>query len=98
MIEQRRDLSNAILVEASLSFLGLGFQPPTASWGNMLTDAQSLTVLTSQPWLWVRPGVTVIITLLSANFIGDGLRNALRSKPITTTVVKEGGDADTVYR
>ena len=73
-------VANAILVEASLSFLGLGVQPPTASWGNMLTDAQSLTVLTSEPWLWVPPGVMIIITVLSANFIGDGLRDALDPK------------------
>jgi peptide/nickel transport system permease protein len=73
-------VAGAILVEASLSFLGLGVQPPTASWGNMLTDAQSLTVLTSQLWLWVPPGVMIIIAVLSVNFIGDGLRDALDPK------------------
>jgi peptide/nickel transport system permease protein len=73
-------IAGAILVEASLSFLGLGVQPPTASWGNMLTDAQSLTVLTSQPWLWVPPGFMIIIAVLSVNFIGDGLRDALDPK------------------
>lgn len=73
-------IAGAILTEASLSFLGLGVQPPIASWGNMLTDAQSLTVLTSQPWLWVPPGVMIIIAVLSVNFIGDGLRDALDPK------------------
>jgi peptide/nickel transport system permease protein len=72
----------AILLEASLSFLGLGVQPPTASWGNMLTEAQSLTVLASQPWLWVPPGTMIILTVLSINFVGDGLRDALDPKQI----------------
>lgn len=70
-------IANAILLEAGLSFLGLGVQPPTASWGNMLTDAQSLTVLSSMPWLWVPPGVMIALAVLSINFIGDGLRDAL---------------------
>ncbi|MEK5060659.1 peptide ABC transporter permease [Paenibacillus sp. FSL H7-0326] len=70
----------AILDEAALSFLGLGVQPPTASWGNMLTSAQSLTILTSQPWLWIPPGVLIILTVLSINFIGDALRDALDPK------------------
>jgi peptide/nickel transport system permease protein len=70
-------MGGAILSEAALSFLGLGVQPPTASWGNMLTDAQSLTVLQSMPWLWVPPGVMIALAVLSINFIGDGLRDAL---------------------
>lgn len=75
-------IASAILTEASLSFLGVGVQPPIASWGNMLTDAQSLTVLTSQPWLWVPPGIMIIIAVLSVNFIGDGLRDALDPKSL----------------
>ena len=70
-------VANAILIEAALSFLGLGVQPPTPSWGNMLTDAQSLTVLERMPWLWVPPGFMILISVLSINFIGDGLRDAL---------------------
>ena len=70
-------MANAILLEAGLSFLGLGVQPPTASWGNMLTDAQSLTVLESLPWLWIPPGVAIALAVLAINFIGDGLRDAL---------------------
>ena len=70
-------MANAILLEAGLSFLGLGVQPPTASWGNMLTDAQSLTALESMPWLWIPPGAMIALAVLSINFIGDGLRDAL---------------------
>jgi peptide/nickel transport system permease protein len=70
-------VAQAIGLEATLSFLGLGVQPPTASWGNMLTDAQSLTVVRSEPWLWLSPGIAVALTVLSVNFIGDGLRDAV---------------------
>jgi peptide/nickel transport system permease protein len=70
-------IANAILLEAGLSFLGLGVQPPTPSWGNMLKDAQSLTVLESMPWLWIPPGTMIALAVLSINFIGDGLRDAL---------------------
>jgi peptide/nickel transport system permease protein len=70
-------IAYAILIEAGLSFLGLGVQLPTPSWGNMLTDAQSLTVLESMPWLWLPPGVMIALAVLSINFIGDGLRDAL---------------------
>lgn len=75
-------MASAIVTEASLSFLGLGVQPPAASWGNMLTEAQSLTVLTTQPWLWVPPGFMIIMAVLSINFIGDGLRDALDPKSL----------------
>lgn len=73
-------IAYAILLEAALSFLGMGVQPPTASWGNMLTDAQALSVLTSKPWLWIPPGIMIFISVLSVNFIGDGLRDALDPK------------------
>ncbi|MFS0838430.1 oligopeptide ABC transporter permease [Paenibacillus sp. 1P03SA] len=74
-------VASAIMSEAGLSFLGMGVQPPTASWGNMLTDAQSLTVLTEQPWLWIPPGAMILLVVLSINFVGDGLRDALDSEP-----------------
>jgi ABC-type dipeptide/oligopeptide/nickel transport system permease subunit len=70
-------VAQAIGLEATMSFLGVGIQPPSASWGNMLTDAQSLTVIRSMPWLWLPPGLAVAITVLAVNFIGDGLRDAL---------------------
>ncbi|MGM0420908.1 MAG: oligopeptide ABC transporter permease [Bacillota bacterium] len=72
--------ARAIIIEASLSFLGMGVQPPTASWGNMLNDAQSMGVLSSMPWIWVPPGVLIVIVVLSINFVGDGMRDALDPK------------------
>ena len=70
-------VASAILMEAGLSFLGLGVQPPTPSWGNMLRDAQTLTILETMPWMWVPPGLMIVLSVLSINFIGDGLRDAL---------------------
>jgi peptide/nickel transport system permease protein len=67
----------AILTEAGLSFLGLGVQPPTPSWGNMINTAQSAAVLQDMPWLWVPAGVMIALAVLSINFIGEGLRDAL---------------------
>lgn len=70
-------LALSILDEAALSFLGLGIQAPAASLGNMLNGAQSLTVLTKLPWLWVPPGVVIILLVIAINFIGDAMRDAL---------------------
>lgn len=70
-------LALSMLDEAALSFLGQGVQPPTASLGNMLNGAQSLTVLTKQPWLWIPPGLLIVLLVMSINFIGDALRDAL---------------------
>lgn len=70
-------MAQAILLEAGLSFLGLGVQPPTASWGNMLNEAQSITILEDMPWLWIPPGLMIALAVLSINFVGDGLRDAL---------------------
>ena len=68
-------VGQAIILEASLSFLGLGVQPPTATWGNMLFRAQGFLV--TAPWIAVFPGLLILITVLCVNFIGDGLRDAL---------------------
>lgn len=68
--------ANAILLEAALSFLGLGVPPPTPSWGGMLNEAQSPTVLAGMPWLWMAPGAAIALTVLAVNFIGDGLRDS----------------------
>jgi peptide/nickel transport system permease protein len=68
-------LAGAILNEAYVSFLGLGVQPPTASWGNMLTSAQSF-IQRGAWWMWVFPSLFIIITILCINLIGDGLRDA----------------------
>lgn len=70
-------LALSMLDEAALSFLGMGVQPPTASLGNMLNGAQSLTVLTKQPWLWIPPGLLIVVLVIAINFIGDALRDAL---------------------
>ena len=68
-------VSGAILSEAYVSFLGLGVQTPTASWGNMLDSA--VKFIQSAPWLWFFPGLLILLTVLCINFIGDGLRDAL---------------------
>jgi peptide/nickel transport system permease protein len=65
----------AILVEAALSFLGFGIQPPVATWGNMLNNAQNYIFFA--PWLAFPPGILIVITVLAINFLGDGLRDAL---------------------
>ena len=64
-----------VVYEATLSFLGLGIQPPTPSWGNMLTDVQKLMM--RNPWIAFYPGLCIFFTVLSINFLGDGLRDAL---------------------
>ena len=68
-------VGNAIITESVLSFLGVGIQPPTASWGNMLQNAQS--TMTTKPWLSVFPGVFILLSVLGVNALGDGLRDAL---------------------
>ena len=73
-------IAAAIIQESSLSFLGMGVQMPAASWGNMLYNAQSITILKSCQWMWIPPGVALVITILSINFIGNGLRDALDPK------------------
>ncbi|HSL00668.1 MAG TPA: ABC transporter permease [Rubrobacteraceae bacterium] len=70
----------AIILESTVSFLGFGIQPPTPSWGNMLTDARS--TMTQQPWLTWFPGMMIVITALCVNFLGDGLRDALDPKAV----------------
>ena len=69
------NVATAILLESSLSYLGFGIQPPTASWGNMLNNAQ--TYVLYAPWVAVYPGFMITVTVLSFNFAGDGLRDAL---------------------
>ncbi len=68
-------MAGGIISESSLSFLGLGIQPPAASWGKMLQDSQGAT--STAPWLAIFPGLMIFLTVLSINFIGDGLRDAL---------------------
>ncbi len=65
----------AIIIESSLSFLGLGISPPTPTWGNMLQDSQS--TMATKPWLTIFPGLAILITVLCINFLGEGLHDAL---------------------
>lgn len=72
----------AIIAESGLSYLGFGIQPPTATWGNMLKDAQ--TYMTRYPWLAVFPGLMIFVTVMSVNAIGDGLRDAFDPRRIVS--------------
>ncbi len=75
-------VANAILNEAYISFLGLGVQPPTATWGNMLDG--SYNYIENAAWLWIFPGLLILLTVLSINFLGDGLRDALDPRSRTS--------------
>jgi peptide/nickel transport system permease protein len=68
-------VGDVILLEAGLSFLGLGIQPPTPSWGGMILDSRE--VMISAPWIGIFPGLAIVITVLSANLFGDALRSAV---------------------
>lgn len=70
-------VAQAILLEASLSFLGLGVRPPVPSLGEMINAARAPSTLQALPWVWVPPGVVIALLVLAVNFIGDGLRDAL---------------------
>jgi peptide/nickel transport system permease protein len=75
LVSATLNVANAVLMESYISFLGYGIQPPLASWGNMLTNAQSYFDLA--PWLAILPGLMITLTVMSFNFLGDGLRDAL---------------------
>jgi peptide/nickel transport system permease protein len=68
-------IANNIVLEAALSFLGAGVQPPTASWGTLISDGQGLIV--TRPWFAIMPGIAIVLTVLALNVFGDGLRDAL---------------------
>jgi peptide/nickel transport system permease protein len=78
IVQATIQFSLGILAEAGLSYVGLGAQPPTPSWGRMLADAQTMVSLT--PRLAIVPGVAIIITVLGLNLLGDGLRDAFDPK------------------
>lgn len=80
MVQVTIATSQAILTEASLSFLGVGVQKPIPSWGNMLIDAQKTVVLRDMPWVWIPPGIVTLLLVLGIYFVGDGLRDAFDSK------------------
>jgi peptide/nickel transport system permease protein len=75
LVHATLEVGNFIILESALSFLGLGISPPTPSWGNMLSAFQ--TYMRIAPWVTLFPGSMIFITVLSINFIGDGLRDAL---------------------
>jgi peptide/nickel transport system permease protein len=74
--------SSGMILEAGLSFLGMGIRPPMASWGNILYAAQSIAVLSRRPWVWLPAGMLFVITVLSVNFTGDGLRKVFDPKTV----------------
>jgi len=78
LVQATLTIATAIIAEASLSFLGLGQQPPAPSWGSMLNTAQRF--LTNAPWMAVWPGLAIFLAVLSFNLLGDGLRDALDPK------------------
>ena len=70
-------VATAVLLEAGLSYLGLGVQPPTPSWGNMLNTARSLSTMERTAWQWIPPAITTVMFVLAVNFVGDGIRDAV---------------------
>lgn len=78
VVQATLTIASAILAEASLSFLGLGQQPPAPSWGSMLNTAKNF--MEQAPWMSIVPGVAIYVTVLSFNLVGDGLRDALDPK------------------
>ncbi|MCA0386833.1 MAG: ABC transporter permease [Firmicutes bacterium] len=75
-------MAGAILTEAGLSFLGLGVTPPTPTWGNMVERARNTNVFRNMQWLWIPPGVMIMLTVVSINLLGEGLRDAFDPKEI----------------
>jgi peptide/nickel transport system permease protein len=75
IVQGTLEVANVIILESTLSFLGFGIQPPTASWGNMLSNAESNMAIA--PWVAIFPGLCILVTVLAINYLGDGLRDAL---------------------
>jgi peptide/nickel transport system permease protein len=80
-------VGNAILLESGLSFLGLGIQPPQASWGNMIAGGRELIV--TAPWVAIAPGVALVITVLACTLLGDALRDRLAGEPAVAATLRE---------
>lgn len=77
VVQSTLAIATVILTEAGLSYLGFGVKQPIPSWGNMLSSAQSISVLQNFPWQWMPPGMMIFLTVLSINFVGDAMRDAL---------------------
>ncbi|MDB5945194.1 MAG: transporter permease protein, partial [Ramlibacter sp.] len=75
IVQSTLAIAAAVIAEASLSFLGLGQQPPAPSWGSMLNTAKNF--IDNSPWMAISPGVSIFLLVLSFNLLGDGLRDAL---------------------
>ena len=75
IVEATISLSSMIMIAASLSFIGMGVQPPTPEWGAMLSDAREY--MRDAPWMVLAPGLAIVITSLSFNLLGDGVRDAM---------------------
>ncbi|MBE1556722.1 oligopeptide ABC transporter permease [Sporosarcina limicola] len=73
-------MATMIIIESALSFIGFGIPQPTPTWGNMISEAQSIRILRYHPEAWIPPGVGILVTVLAINFIGDGLRDAFDPK------------------
>jgi peptide/nickel transport system permease protein len=84
IVEATLEVGYAIMLESGLSFLGFGIQPPTPSWGNLLSNAQEHLV--QYPWLAIFPGLMIFLTIISINYIGDGLRDALDPYKVIGTI------------
>jgi len=75
-------MATYIIIESAMSFIGFGIPQPTPTWGNMISEAQSIRILRNSPEAWIPPGLAIFVTVLCINFIGDGLRDALDPKSI----------------
>jgi peptide/nickel transport system permease protein len=80
-------VGNAILLESGLSFLGLGIQPPQASWGNMIAGGRELIV--TAPWVAIAPGVALVVTVLACTLLGDALRDRLAGEAAGAATLRE---------
>ena len=80
IVTMTMSLGSTILIEATLSFLGLGVKFPFASWGNIITDVNDTHVLTNYWFIWIPAGICLVATVLAFNLVGDGLRDAFDPK------------------
>ncbi len=82
IISAAMGMASAILTEAGLSFLGLGVAAPYPSWGNLIQAARNTKTLAEHPWMWIPPGMMILLTVVSVNLLGEGLRDALDPKEV----------------
>ncbi|MGL5721059.1 MAG: oligopeptide ABC transporter permease [Brevinema sp.] len=80
IVSMTLSVAGVILTEAGLSFLGLGAPQPTPTWGNMIQSAQTPYTLVNRPWIWLSPGMAILLTIISINLVGEGLREAVSPK------------------